>query len=187
MATVMNPRSHHLMAPRTLNQKVCIGVGIVFVAVGLLGIVFPGFMAMHLSLAHNIIHLASGALALWCGYADDPKKAYSFSFGFGVVYGILGLAGFLIGEPGYPGVGFMEADENLMRVIPNVLEFGTMDHIVHIALSAVLLLSAYSWLKHRGEDGGTTGIIKNQARADALGSNVQRRDFNRRSDSERRV
>ncbi|WP_408097183.1 hypothetical protein ACJVC5_19290 [Peredibacter sp. HCB2-198] len=179
MATTMHPGSHHLVAPRSLTQKVCIGVGLAFVAAGLLGIVFPGFMAMHLSLAHNIIHLASGALALWCGYADDPKKAYSFAFGFGVVYGILGLAGFLIGEPGYPGVGHMEADENLMRVIPNVLEFGTADHIVHIAIAAVLILSAYSWIKRRDVDNGTSGIIKTQARVD--------RDLNRRSDSERRV
>ena len=166
MATVLNPQSHHMMAPRSLTQKVCIGTGIFFVAAGLLGIVFPGFLAMHLSLAHNIIHLASGALALWCGYADDPKKAYSFAFGFGIVYGLLGLAGFVVGEPGYPGVGHMEADDNLMRIIPNVLEFGTVDHLVHIAVSAVLLLSAYSWLKRR-EDDASTGIIKTQARTPA--------------------
>lgn len=163
MATVMNPQSHHMMVPRSLTQKVCIGTGIFFVMAGLIGIVFPGFMAMHLSLAHNIIHLASGALALWCGYADDPKKAYNFALGFGIVYGLLGLAGFVVGEPGYPGVGHMEADDNLMRIIPNVLEFGTVDHLVHIALASVLLLSAYSWLKRR-EDEGATGIIKNQAR-----------------------
>lgn len=166
MATSIHPQSHHLMAPRSLTQKVCIGTGIFFVAAGLIGIVIPGFMAMHLSLAHNIIHLVSGALALWCGYADDPKKAYNFALGFGIVYGLLGLAGFVVGEPGYPGVGHMEADDNLMRIIPNVLEFGTVDHLVHIALASILLLSAYSWLKRR-EDEAASGIIKTQARTES--------------------
>lgn len=163
MATVMNrPGSHHITSPRAMVQKVCIGIGIFFVAAGLLGISMPGLMGMHLSMSHNIIHLFSGALALWCGYADDPKKSYGFAVGFGLVYGLLGLAGFVLGEPGYPGVGHMEADENLFRIIPNVLELGTMDHIVHIVISTVLLLSAYGWLKRRGYDQST--IIQTQGR-----------------------
>lgn len=136
---------------RSSIQKVCIVLGAAFVLIGFVGIIMPGLMAMHLSMAHNLIHLASGALALAAGYADDSKKAYSFAVIFGVVYGLLGIAGFVIGQPGYPGVGHMEADQNLLRVIPNVLEFGTMDHSVHMLISAAFLFSAYAWKKRNLE------------------------------------
>lgn len=144
MATVMNS-STGFTNTRTMIQKVCIGLGIFFVVAGLGGIIMPGMLGMHLSLAHNIIHLASGALALWVGYSDVPRRAYNFAVAFGVVYGLLGIAGFVMGSPGYPGVGHMEADQNLLRVIPNVLEFGSMDHGVHVLLGAVFLISAYAY------------------------------------------
>jgi hypothetical protein len=217
MATTMNSHhSHHLTSPRTLTQKVCIGMGIFFVVAGLGGIIMPGMLGMHLSLLHNLIHLASGALALVCGYADDPKKAYNFSIGFGAVYGILGVAGFVFGEPGYPGVGHMEADENLLRVIPNALEFGSADHTIHIIIAAVFLLTAYAWKKKNADTGktvvdvqGRTGRFtssdvfrtatsqddvdllnseRNLKDADLGRSDVNRRsDINRREDFERRV
>lgn len=151
MATIMNTHTRPAFATRSSIQKVCIVMGIVFVLAGLMGIFIPGLMAMHLSMAHNLIHLATGALSIAMGYSDSPKKAYTFAVAFGVVYGLLGIAGFVIGQPGYPGVGHMEADQNLLRVIPNVLEFGTMDHAVHVLLSAAFLFSAYAWKKRNYE------------------------------------
>lgn len=161
MATVMN-RPSHMMTTRTLTQKVCIVGGIFFIVAGLGGIVMPGLLGMHLSLLHNIVHLASGALALWCGYSDDAKKAYTFCVAFGVVYGLLGIAGFVFGQPGYPGVGHMEADENLLRVIPNAFELGTADHVVHILLGVVFIGAAYIW-KSRNDYTGRT-IVNEQGR-----------------------
>jgi hypothetical protein len=161
MATTMN-RPSHLLSARTMTQKVCIAVGVFFIVAGLGGIVMPGMLGMHLSLLHNIVHLASGALALWCGYSDDAKKAYTFCAAFGTVYGLLGLAGFFFGKPGYPGVGHMEADENLLRIIPNAFELGTSDHIVHIFLAATLLVTAYVW-KSRNDMTGRT-IVNEQGR-----------------------
>lgn len=149
MATTMNsPRTTRpAFATRTSIQKVCIILGAAFILIGIVGVIMPGLMSMHLSMAHNLIHLISGAMALTFGYSDNSQKAYNFCVAFGVVYGLLGIAGFVIGQPGYPGVGHMAADQNLLRVIPNVLEFGTMDHGVHILLSAAFLFSAYAW-KH---------------------------------------
>lgn len=144
MATVMN-HHYHTAVPRTIPQKVCIGLGVAFILIGFAGMVMPGFMGMHLSVAHNLVHLGSGALALWCGFSDSSKNAFNFCVGFGVVYGLLGLAGYIIGQPGYPSVGHMEADQNLLRVIPNVLEFGSSDHNVHLILAAVFLFTAYKW------------------------------------------
>lgn len=218
MATVMNSHhSHHLTSPRTFTQKVCIGLGIAFVLVGLAGLIMPGMLGMHLSLLHNLIHLASGAVALLCGYADDPKKANTFCMAFGTVYALLGLAGFVFGEPGYPGVGHMEADNYLLRVIPNALEFGTADHVVHVILGAAFLLSYYAWKKKSADVGrtvvdvqGRTGKFtsadafrtattteddvdllnseRNLKDADLGRSDVQRRsDINRREDFERRI
>ncbi len=149
MATTINsPHSARpAFATRTSIQKVCIFMGAVFVLGGIGGIIMPGLMNMHLSMSHNLIHIVSGALSLAFGYSDNSRSAYNFAVTFGVVYGLLGIAGFVIGQPGYPGVGHMEADQNLLRVIPNVLEFGTMDHSVHMILSAAFLLGAYAW-KH---------------------------------------
>jgi hypothetical protein len=154
MATVMNRHrdsSRATFARRSSIQKVCIVLGYAFVLIGITGVVLPGLLGMHLSMAHNLIHLVSGGLALFYGYADNSRKAYTFAVAFGVVYGLLGLAGFLIGQPGYPGVGYREADQNLLRAIPNVLEFGTMDHGFHMILSAAFLGAAYVWKKNHQE------------------------------------
>lgn len=134
---------------RTGVQKTCMTLGLFFMLAGVIGFVMPGFIGMHLSATHNWIHLISGALAFGAGSAVDPRKAFIFAVTFGLVYGGLGLAGFILGSPGYPGVGNMEADANLLRIVPNVFEAGTMDHIIHIALSAVFLSSAYLWKKDR--------------------------------------
>ncbi len=64
----------------------------------------------------------------------------------------------------------MEADENLLRLIPNALEFGTSDHTLHILLSAVFLVTAYVW-KKRNDVAGRT-LVNHQART----SDVLRRD-----------
>lgn len=141
------------VSSRTMTQRVCIALGYLFVAVGLIGIIVPGFAGMHLSMAHNFIHLLSGVLALWCGYADESRKAYNYCIGFGALYGVLGIAGFVFGEPGFPSVGHMEADENLLRVVPNVLEFGSSDHVVHIVFSGIFLITAYAFRQSRAEAG----------------------------------
>ena len=153
MATVMNPRSHQLMTTRTAMQKVCIALGILFILAGLGGIVMPDLMGMHLSMMHNLIHLVSGGLSLWVGYSDDVRRAYLFSITFGIIYGLLGIGGFFFGVPGYPGVGNMQADPNLLRLVPNVLEFGTADHTVHLIFSLVFLVSAIMWKSSRANLG----------------------------------
>lgn len=167
----------------------------------------PGFMGMHLSMSHNLVHVASGALALWCGYGEDSRRAYNFAMAFGTIYGLLGLAGFIVGQPGYPGVGHMEADQNLLRVIPNVLEFGTMDHSIHILISAVFLFSAFAW-KRRHQDADRnlvdvqrrrdTEVFKTNTTGSNVGTDLHRAplgrtdvdrmtDQNRRTDFENRI
>ena len=62
---------------------------------------------------------------------------------------ILGIAGFVMGEPGYPGVGYMEADQNLFRIIPDYLEFGSIDHLFHLLVGTFFIYSAYTFRNER--------------------------------------
>lgn len=149
MPTIMN--RHHVSpqeSERSAPQKVAISMGIAFLLIGVVGVVLPGFVGMHLSVAHNLVHIFSGILALWCGYTR-PKRAYNFCLWFGAFYGLLGIAGYLMGVPGFPVAGNMDADQNLFRVIPNVLEFGTMDHIVHLLIATFLIMTAYTFRKEK--------------------------------------
>src|SRR5688500_17766718 len=72
-------------------------LGIVFILVGLVGFAAPNLMGAHFSTAHNVIHLVSGAAALYLGLAGSLSAAKMFCLAFGAVYLLLGLAGFVIG------------------------------------------------------------------------------------------
>lgn len=80
-----------------MARKVCIIMGVGLFVAGVLGFVMPTFLGTHLSIAHTLIHLASGALALYFGLAGTMKRAKIFSIVFGTVYAFLGLAGFIAG------------------------------------------------------------------------------------------
>lgn len=150
MPIVLNPQHmpRHTTTDRTPPQRVAITMGIALCAIGVIGIIVPSFMNMHLSNGLNLIHLLTGGLALWCGLSL-PRRAFNFCLGAGFGYGLLGILGFLIGEPGYPSVGHREADQNLFRAIPDVLELGTTDHLIHLFISAFLLFTAYTFRKDR--------------------------------------
>jgi hypothetical protein len=106
-------------------------LGIGFLLVGVVGFLAPDVMGMHLTMAHNLVHLVSGALALWVGLAGSYSAARSFCIFFGLVYGLLGVLGFVMGEPG---------PERMLTVIPDQLMLGRMDHIVHIVLGSLFLI-----------------------------------------------
>src|SRR5678815_3466089 len=75
-------------------------MGTLFVVIGIAGFVSPGLGGTHLSPAHNVIHLVSGALALWFGLKGTMGAARTFSWVFAAVYGLLGLAGMIFGHSG---------------------------------------------------------------------------------------
>jgi hypothetical protein len=119
-------------------------LGIAFILVGIIGFVSPGFLGTHLSLAHNLIHIISGAVALYFGLAGTLSGARLFCLVFGAVYLLLGVAGFLLGgDQQHTIAGIAQAhgtDSRLLQVIPGQLELGTMDHTVHILLGIVFLI-----------------------------------------------
>jgi hypothetical protein len=104
--------------------------GILLILAGLVGFAAPSLMGMHLSTAHNIVHLVSGAIALYFGLKATPASARAFCIVFGAAYGLLGLIGFAAGGPGYT-----------LTLIPGELVLGTMDHVVHVLLGAIFLIA----------------------------------------------
>lgn len=117
-----------------MAKTICTILGIVFILVGIAGFVAPSLLGAHLTFAHNIIHLFSGAIALYLGLAGTLAGARMFCIIFGIVYLLLGVAGFIAGT----------GAERMLTVIPDALVLGTMDHLIHIALGAVFLIGAFA-------------------------------------------
>jgi len=113
-----------------MANRVATILGIGFLLVGILGFVMPGLLGAHLSLAHNIIHLVTGAVSLWIGLKGTVSAARNFCIIFGVVYLLLGVAGFVLGT----------GADRMFVVIAGQLELGTVDHIIHIVLGGVYLI-----------------------------------------------
>jgi hypothetical protein len=116
-------------------------LGIGFLLVGLLGFIAPDLLGFHLSMAHTVIHLVSGAIALYLGLKGTLAQARLFCIVFGAVYALLGVVGFLLGSQGSPTGGHPgPADARLFKLLPGTLELGTTDHIVHILLGVIFLI-----------------------------------------------
>lgn len=118
-------------------------LGAAFILVGIIGFVMPGFLGTHLSLAHNLVHIISGAIALYFGLAGTLGGARMFCLVFGAVYLLLGIVGFVAGHQGMPSMPDMSPDTHLLVLLPKVLEFGTMDHVVHVLLGLVFLIGGF--------------------------------------------
>lgn len=115
-------------------------LGLAFAVIGLVGFFAPGFMGAHLMVAHNLIHLVSGAAALSFGLWGSVRAAKMFALSFGIVYLFLGIAG-ITAPPGVESMGMFGYDEHLLVVIPGVLELGTNDALLHLAVGAMFLLA----------------------------------------------
>jgi len=84
--------------------------GAVFLLVGFLGFV-PGVTPeghllglFHVNPAHNVVHLLTGAIALWAGYTG-LHASKMFFLTFGIVYGLVAILGFIAGDR--PVLGFI--------------------------------------------------------------------------------
>ena len=111
-----------------MAKTICKILGVVFVLVGLAGFAAPNLLGAHLNGTHNLVHLVSGALALYFGFAGTLSAARLFCIVFGIVYLLLGICGFLLGS-----------GSERMLAIDDLLMLGTMDHIIHILLGVVFL------------------------------------------------
>ena len=110
-----------------MAKTVCKILGVVLLLVGVIGFASPELLGAHLTKPHNVVHLVSGALALYFGFAGTLSAAKIFSLVFGVVYLALGILGMALGT-----------GEQRMWDIPP-LHLGQADHGIHILLGVIFL------------------------------------------------
>ena len=126
-----------------MAKTICKLLGVVFLLVGIIGFVKPDLLGTHLSMAHNLVHILSGIIALYFGFAGTLSGARGFALAFGAVYLLLGIVGFIMGGPGASTIANMTMEDGrLWKVIPGTLELGTADHAIHILLGIVFLAGA---------------------------------------------
>jgi Domain of unknown function (DUF4383) len=107
--------------------------GVVFLLVGILGFVpaaTPNGMLLgvfHVNAAHNIVHLLSGAVALWAGLTSVSASRLYFRV-FGVVYALVAVLGF-----------FAARDGMLLGLITN----NPPDTWLHVAIAVAALVLGF--------------------------------------------
>jgi hypothetical protein len=110
-----------------MAKTVCKILGVVFLLVGVVGFANQGLLGAHLNPPHNVVHIVSGVIALYFGFAGSISGAKAFSLVFGVVYLALGIC----------GLAFGAGAEHMWLVGP--LHFGQVDHGIHIVLGVAFL------------------------------------------------
>lgn len=114
--------------------------GVVFLLIGALGFV-PGATTdgmllgmFHVNLAHNLVHLLSGAVALIAGLSGGSAPLWFFRV-FGIIYGLVAILGFIAGDS--PVLGMIannRADvwlHALLSLASLFLGFAPVGHLRH--------------------------------------------------------
>lgn len=114
-----------------MAKIVCKIIGVALLLVGIVGFFLENLLGLHLTLIHNIVHLATSLVALYFGFAGSTRAAHSFCQVFGVVYLLVGLLGFIA-----PTVVVSLLMGHQMTESPSLI----MDNLVHLLLGAVLMV-----------------------------------------------
>ncbi len=116
-----------------MTKSLALVFGFVFLLIGVLGFV-PVITTDHMLLgifhvnpAHNVVHLLSGAIALWAGFTSFRASKNYFRI-FGIVYGLVAVLGFMVG------------DGLLLGLISN----NTADTWLHVVISLVSLVVGFA-------------------------------------------
>ena len=124
-----------------MAKTICKLVGAVLLLVGIVGFISRDVGGTHLTNVHNAVHLVSGALALYFGFAGTLSGARMFAIVFGAVYLLLGVAGFFAGHEGTPTAGVPgPPSSHMMKVMEGNLELGSRDHAIHILVGLLFLV-----------------------------------------------
>jgi len=111
-----------------MAKLVCKIFGVLFIAIGLLVMIRRADVDMY----HNFLHLGTGIIAAWLGFAGSRSAAKNFCLAFGAFYLLFGLSGIVAGDPSL---------DRLWHVGP--LHLNTGDHIFHIVLGSIFLVSGF--------------------------------------------
>jgi hypothetical protein len=118
------------MEGRTLAQVYALALGVVLVLVGIIGFLAePSFAVGHSAQRgtlilfdvngwHNVVHLLSGVAGI--ALAGTAAKARLFCIGYGIVYVVVTILGFIVGDGGL-----------LLSLIP----INTADNLLHGAIA----------------------------------------------------
>jgi hypothetical protein len=105
-----------------LLKNIAIAFGIVFIIVGILGFV-PAvttngllFGYFEVNPAHNVVHLATGVVALIVAFISEKATQLFFQI-FGVIYALVALAGFFTGNQPLLGVVAINTADNWLHVL----------------------------------------------------------------------
>jgi len=115
-------------------KKVAIAFGVVMLLVGVLGFI-PGITTsddlllgiFKVNAIHNIIHLLTGAVALYVGLTSYKSSRVYFQI-FGIVYALVAILGFFYG------------DGDILGIVSSNLA----DTILHIVIAAVALYFGFA-------------------------------------------
>lgn len=107
--------------------------GVVFLLIGVLGFV-PSITKdemllgiFHVNMAHNVVHLLSGAVALWAGMTSMGASRIYFR-GFGVVYALVAV------------LGFMNPEGPVLGMVSN----NPADTYLHVGIALVSLIIGFA-------------------------------------------
>ena len=118
------------MQGKTLAQIWSLALGVVLVLVGIVGfLVEPSFnvgdsaqrgtlILFDINGWHNVVYLLSGVVGL--AMAGTAAKARLFAIGYGVVYVLVTILGFIVGDGGL-----------LLSIIP----INTADNVLHLVIA----------------------------------------------------
>ncbi len=106
-------------------------VGVVVILLGIVGLLAGDedlFGAINIDVAEDLVHLLTGGLLAYVGFASrDNKLLRTVVGGLGVVYLLVGIIGFV--------------DPSLFGLLPH--EYSVVDNIVHLALGALGILFGF--------------------------------------------
>src|SRR5262245_1586629 len=78
-----------------MARTICKILGVVFIVVAIWGFIHGSHVLIFpVNMAHNLVHLFSGIAALAVGFYTEAA-ARAFSIVFGLVYGLVAVAGFM--------------------------------------------------------------------------------------------
>jgi len=123
---------------RNMAKTLALLFGVIFLVVGALGFVpaathdvdgMPMLLGIfHVNFAHNVVHLASGAVFLLCGMASAGASRMFFKI-FGIVYAIVAVLGFVPSNA-----------TSIMGLMSN----NPADTYLHVALAIVMLAIGFA-------------------------------------------
>ena len=119
-----------------MNSKtIVLAFGVTLLLIGIVGFFMkPVFGIFAVDTFHNLVHLLSGILAMALAM-KSMKGAEIFARVFGVMYGLVGILGFVFSD----------------GKIFGVLTINTADNILHILLALAFLFAGFSKAKSMPE------------------------------------